>query len=98
MNDIDTAVRSAARWSSPNDYNRQDPWECFVMAHAGLLGVGSVYFTRGTDSEYWQCKHCGTRLGALAPSDNGEGDRYYYWCRCDNHGEADANEYNRHER
>ena len=83
-------------WRGPNDYNDQDEWERFVMAHAMLLGSQSVYFadpTNGTNG-YWHCKKCGSQAALAVPADR-EDNEYYYWCRCGNFGKEDAAEYHK---
>ena len=80
-------------WRAPNKYNDQDEWERFVMAHAALLGVCSVYFA-DPEHTYWHCKKCEGQVALAVPADREAGE-YYYWCRCGNFGKADAAEYHK---
>ena len=82
------------RWRVANDYKRQDAWECYVMSHAAFIDATPVYFSNTRSSDVWQCKRCRRPLSALARSDR-DGLRYYYWCRCGNFGEANADEYHK---
>ena len=59
---------SDMRWRKRNDYDEADGWECFVMAHAVLVGARSVFFTDKNysgDQVNWVCKRFSKLLGAL---------------------------------
>ena len=80
-------------WRGPNQYDEQDEWERFVMAHAALLEAGPVFFASGRENKFWRCKKCQEPM-VVAVFASHELDEYYYWCRCGTFGKDSAEGYN----
>ena len=90
---------SSGRWRGNNEYNETDEWECFVRAHSALLGCNQMYMPGSNPWNGWFCNRCTQPLAvACGPDEHVAVDRYYYWCRCGNHGYAHPDSWKHHKR